>query len=112
MTPAGRCATSARREGLMGDHFSFDELDVFTAGTVGPPGQRIFYLQARHGLASVTLRCEKQQVAALGRYLADLLSDLPDPDDVPIAGQLQLEEPVDDAWTVGPIGVAYDGGLD
>ena len=96
----------------MGDHFSFDELDVFTAGTVGPPGQRVFYLQARHGAVCVTLRCEKQQVAALGRYLADLLSDLPDPEDVPGAGQLQLAEPTDDAWTVGPIGVAYDGGLD
>jgi uncharacterized repeat protein (TIGR03847 family) len=94
----------------MGDHFSFDELDVFTAGTVGPPGQRIFYLQARHGLVSVTLRCE-QQVAALGRYLADLLS-ISRPRRCPHRRPAQLEEPVDDAWTIGPIGVAYDGGLD
>jgi uncharacterized repeat protein (TIGR03847 family) len=96
----------------MGDDFSFDELDVFTPGTVGPPGQRIFYLQVRHATVSVTFRCEKQQVAALGRYLADLLSDLPDPDDVPLATDLQLVEPVQDAWIVGPIGVAYDSDLD
>ena len=96
----------------MGDQFSFDDLDVFTTGTVGPPGHRVFYLQARYGTGSVTLRCEKQQVAALGRYLADLLSDLPDPDDIPAAAQLELQEPATDAWTVGPIGVAYDGGLD
>jgi uncharacterized repeat protein (TIGR03847 family) len=96
----------------MGEQFNFDELDVFTTGTVGPPGQRIFYLQARHGTALAKLRCEKQQVAALGRYLADLLSDLPDPDDVPVPGVLDLDESAVDAWTVGPIGVAYDGSVD
>ena len=28
--------------------------DVFTAGTIGPPGQRIFYFQARDGDTVVT----------------------------------------------------------
>ena len=82
----------------MGDQFSFDDLDVFTAGTVGPPGQRAFYLQARHGTESVTLRCEKQQVAALGRYLADLLSDLPDPDDASVNVQQRFAESVERAF--------------
>ena len=36
----------------------------FTAGTVGPPGQRVFYLQAGAAAQLVTLRCEKQQVGA------------------------------------------------
>ena len=29
--------------------FDLPAPDVFTAGTVGPPGQRVFYLQARDG---------------------------------------------------------------
>ena len=49
---------------------------MFTAGTVGPPGQRVFYFQARDGDTVVTLRCEKQQVAALAEYFAGLLDDL------------------------------------
>jgi uncharacterized repeat protein (TIGR03847 family) len=82
--------------------------DVFTAGTVGEPGQRVFYFQARDGETMVTLRCEKQQVAALAEYLDGLLEDLePAPYGI-AAGDLQLAEPFDEGWTVGPIGVAYD----
>ena len=40
------------------------------------PGQRVFYLQARDGELVVTVRCEKQQVAALAEYFAGLLDDL------------------------------------
>jgi uncharacterized repeat protein (TIGR03847 family) len=82
--------------------------DVFTAGTVGPPGQRVFYFQAKDGPTVVTLRCEKQQVAALAEYFDGLLDDLePTPYGL-AAGDLQLIEPFEEGWTVGPIGVAYD----
>jgi uncharacterized repeat protein (TIGR03847 family) len=82
--------------------------DVFTAGTVGPPGQRVFYFQARDGDVAVTVRCEKQQVAALADYFAGLLEDLePAPYGI-AASDLTLVEPFEESWTVGPIGVAYD----
>jgi uncharacterized repeat protein (TIGR03847 family) len=82
--------------------------DVFTAGTVGEPGQRVFYFQARDGDTLVTLRCEKQQVAALAEYFDGLLNDLePTPYGI-AAGDLRLTEPFEEGWTVGPIGVAYD----
>jgi uncharacterized repeat protein (TIGR03847 family) len=82
--------------------------EVFTAGTVGPPGQRVFYFQARDGDTQVTLRCEKQQVAALAEYFDGLLNDLePTPYGI-AAGDLRLSEPFEEIWTVGPIGVAYD----
>ena len=45
----------------------------FTAGAVGPPGQRVFYLQAGAAGELVSLRCEKQQVGALGEYLDRIL---------------------------------------
>jgi uncharacterized repeat protein (TIGR03847 family) len=82
--------------------------DVFTAGTVGPPGQRVFFFQARHGHTVVTVRCEKQQVAALAEYFDGLLDDLePAPYGI-AAGDLELAEPFEEGWTVGPIAVAYD----
>jgi uncharacterized repeat protein (TIGR03847 family) len=88
--------------------FDLPTPDVFTAGTVGPPGQRVFYFQARDDALVVTVRCEKQQVAALADYFAGLLDDL-EPAPYGLAGgDLALHEPFDEIWTVGPIGVAYD----
>jgi len=83
---------------------------VFTAGTVGPPGQRVFYLQAGDGGSVRSVRLEKQQVSALAEYLAGMLHDLPAPADVPPAPR--LVEPVAADWVVGNIGVAYDNELD
>ena len=51
--------------------------DHFTAGTVGPPGQRTFFLQARDEATLLTLKVEKEQVAALAEYLAGLLARMP-----------------------------------
>lgn len=88
--------------------FDLPSPDVFTAGAVGPPGRRTFYLQARDGDLVVTLKCEKQQVAALAEYFDGLLDDL-EPVPTVVAGPDQsLVEPVVAVWTVGPIGVAYD----
>lgn len=88
----------------------FDEPSGFTAGTVGPPGQRVFYLQAQdHGVVA-SVRLEKEQVSALAEYLAGMLHDLPAPSDVPPAPE--LVEPVVPEWTVGNIGVAYDNDRD
>jgi uncharacterized repeat protein (TIGR03847 family) len=88
--------------------FDLPDPDVFTAGTVGPPGQRAFYLQARDGDLVITVRCEKQQVAALADYFEGLLDDLEPAPFSPVTADLDLVEPVQELWTVGPIGVAYD----
>ena len=67
----------------MSESFDLAEVGVFTAGAIGPPGQRTFYLQARTGASSVAWKVEKQQVAALGEFLQRMLADLPQPVDVP-----------------------------
>lgn len=88
--------------------FELNDPEVFTAGTVGPPGQRVFFLQVRDGSLVVSMRCEKQQVAALADYFDGLLDDL-EPSHHPSAPRdLALVEPILPIWTVGPIGVAYD----
>src|SRR5687767_3856102 len=88
----------------------FVDLDRFTTGAIGPPGERVFYLQASAGPIQLTLRLEKQQVAVLAQYLAGLLADLPPVADVPT--DLELLEPVEEAWIVGEIAVAVDEALD
>lgn len=91
----------------MSDSFDFASPDLFTAGTIGAPGQRVFFLQARQDDALVTLKCEKEQVRALAEYLGRLLERLSAASTAG-GGDLALVEPVTPAWIVGSIGVGYD----
>jgi uncharacterized repeat protein (TIGR03847 family) len=92
----------------MGESFDLPEPDRFTAGTVGPPGQRVFFLQASALGHVVTLRLEKAQVAALAEYLASVLADLPTPEPESLPEELELVQPVVAEWVVGQIGVVFD----
>jgi uncharacterized repeat protein (TIGR03847 family) len=89
-----------------GESFEFDRVDAFVPGALGEPGQRVFYLQARAGERVVSLRCEKQQVGMLGRYLTQLAEAIgPTEPDRDIVG---LIEPVTEQWTVGQLSVGVD----
>jgi uncharacterized repeat protein (TIGR03847 family) len=92
------------------ESFEVSDASRITIGTVGEPGQRIFYLQARDEHRLVSLKLEKQQAAALGQLLGDLLSDLPAPGQLPT--ELSLEEPVESEWPVGTMQLAYDSDAD
>ncbi|MEA2843698.1 MAG: hypothetical protein QOJ69_1369 [Actinomycetota bacterium] len=94
----------------MSASFELSDVARLTVGTEGPPGKRIFYLQAATSAQVVTLRLEKTQVAALVAYLSALLSDLPTPTDLPT--EMDLVEPVLAEWVVGSLGVTYDEGRD
>src|SRR5919202_613933 len=74
----------------MSSSFDLESVDHLTTGTVGPPGERVFFLQARAGEMVVSLQLEKTQVAALIRYLGTMLADLP-----PL-GELPTEMNVDE----------------
>lgn len=100
---------------MTGDRSSFElpYPDRFTAGTVGEPGRRMFFLQAEGDGHLVTLKCEKQQVGALAEYLAGLLADLPLPADEEVdATTVDFVEPPGVEWIVGRMGVAWDQGDD
>jgi uncharacterized repeat protein (TIGR03847 family) len=91
----------------MSESFDFDEPDHITAGASGPPGRRVFFLQARQSGRIVSLRLEKQQVAALCEYLGGILADL-----AAVTGDLpedvELIEPAVGEWVVGALAVAYE----
>lgn len=94
----------------MSASFDLERPDHFTAGAVGPPGERVFYLQAREAEQVVTLKCEKEQVRALGDYLASLLQKMPEP--ATTGADAELLEPLDAAWDVASLGVGYDKAKD
>ena len=72
----------------------------------------VFYLQARRGGTRVTIRCEKQQAAAIAQYLRRVLNDLPDPTDKPMPAAMELAAPVEAAFVLGPVGLGYDRASD
>ncbi len=93
--------------------FSFDQPDQFVCGTVGQPGQRTFFLQARQGDRVVSVALEKVQVAALAERVATLLLSLRsgglDMNDQPIAPPPPLREPVVEQFRVGTLRLGWDG---
>ena len=85
-------------------------VDALVAGTEGPPGRRVFYLQGRKDGLLVTLQMEKEQVALLATSIANLLQDIedlpePDPASVPMA---ELEHPLEPLFAVTQMGLGYE----
>ena len=91
----------------MSQSFDFEQPDFFTAGAIGKPGERVFYLQAREQGSLVTLKCEKGQVKSLGDYLAGLITKLGAPKGK-VPTQMDLLDFAEPAWIVATLGVGYD----
>lgn len=95
--------------------FSFDPPDRFTAGTVGQPGHRTFFLQARSGVRVVSVVVEKEQVAALAERLGQLLDEVRHRgEDVPLELPAEaqdvapLDEPLVEQFRVGTMILTWD----
>jgi len=56
--------------------FEFAEPERVVVGTVGPPGEREFFIQARQGRRLVTVAIEKSQARVLAEGLDRLLDEL------------------------------------
>jgi uncharacterized repeat protein (TIGR03847 family) len=92
----------------MTERVVMSEVDAFTTGAIGQPGQRTFYVQARAGRRAVSVKCEKQQVALLGQYLQGMLADLPPASDQPLPSSLELREPVEATFVLGGFALGID----
>ncbi|MEI8022832.1 MAG: DUF3090 domain-containing protein [Actinomycetota bacterium] len=92
----------------MSSFFEFDTTDTFTTGALGEPGQRTFVLQVRADGQRITIKCEKEQVAAMSEYLRKLLADAPDVSQRPIEDAMQLSMPIEPEFVLGTVGLAYD----
>ncbi len=90
----------------MNQSFEFREVTHFTAGAVGDPGERVFYLQVGDATSVVAVKLEKQQVKALAQFLKGVLDDLPSP--TKTAQPVELQQPALSEWTVGQIAVGID----
>ena len=92
----------------MSAYFESDDIDAFTTAAIGEPGSRTFYLQIRSQGRHITMKCEKQQVAALSQYIRQLLADAPDVKERPLDDAMQMSTPNEVEFVVGTVGIAYD----
>lgn len=88
----------------------FDPVRRFVAGTVGPPGQRVFFLQAAGAPGLVTISVEKGQVAILGERLGELLDRVGADEAAAPVDNDPLSAPIEDEFRVTAIGLAWDAG--
>lgn len=96
----------------MNDPLEMEDVDAFTTGAIGQPGQRTFYLQVRKGREVMTFKCEKQQVAVLASSIGRLLEDLPVPTEAPLPTAMELVEPLAPQFVVGQMVLGYDIDID
>lgn len=96
----------------------FDWPDRFVVGTVGAPGQRTFFLQARSAEDLVSVALEKEQSAALAERIEDVLDELMNTDGNPFSipadtppeldDHEPLEQPVAEQFRAGLMSLGWD----
>jgi uncharacterized repeat protein (TIGR03847 family) len=99
----------------------YDAPDRFVAGTVGQPGERTFFLQAREGNRITSVACEKQQVSVLAEHLDRVLDevlrrssgqvDVP-PATTSAADTQPLDAPITEEFRVGTMTIAWDPSIE
>ncbi|MGH2723766.1 MAG: DUF3090 family protein [Actinomycetota bacterium] len=86
-----------------------DPVDRITAGAVGEPGRRVFYLQGRQEDRLVTLLVEKQQVELLAASLVEILARAGKATGEGLQEDaMDLEQPVVPEWRAGRLSIGYD----
>jgi uncharacterized repeat protein (TIGR03847 family) len=97
---------------MSGQIHLFDPAERFVAGTVGVPGERTFFLQARKGSRLLSVSLEKAQVAALADRIQQILREVRNSEPLTLFERVErddqpLESPIDEEFRVGVIGIAY-----
>jgi uncharacterized repeat protein (TIGR03847 family) len=98
--------------------FSFDPPERLVIGTVGQPGERTFFLQARGGGQLTSVVLEKMQVAILATRLEELLDEIvrasggtaPVPAVAPVElnDTAPLDQPILEEFRVGALSLGWD----
>jgi uncharacterized repeat protein (TIGR03847 family) len=95
---------------------AYRDPDRFVVGTVGQPGERTFFLQARQGNALTSVALEKLQVAALADRIDQLLDqaiesgaeDVPADASTTFPDSAPLDAPITEEFRVGAMALGWD----
>jgi uncharacterized repeat protein (TIGR03847 family) len=99
--------------------YDYDPPDRFVAGTVGQPGSRTFFLQARRGSRVTSVALEKAQVSVLAERVDELLDEVlrrtGGSAPVPALATADSEDndpldaPIEEEFRVGTMSLGWDG---
>jgi len=97
--------------------YELNPVQAITAGAVGEPGHRVFYIQARTLDEIVTLIVEKEQVQMLARGVYQFLDEIdgkfpdkPESEEQAVGPlDLELRGPFEPNFRVAQMGLGYDG---
>lgn len=91
----------------------FDNPERFVVGTVGQPGERTFFLQAKSANRLVSVALEKQQVNLLADRMTELLDQVSKLENLQIVNQAPadlepLDNPIEEEMRVGTIALGWN----
>lgn len=91
----------------------FDPPERCVAGTVGPPGERTFFLQAGGEGRVVSVSLEKEQVRLLGESLIEMLDEIAGEEGSESSAEryvdkAPLDTPIEDDFRVQRLSVAWE----
>ena len=99
--------------------YDYDPPERFVAGTVGQPGSRTFFLQARTGARLTSVALEKAQVSVLAERVDELLDEVlrrtggsapvPALATADSEDNRPLDTPIEEEFRVGTMSLAWDG---
>lgn len=100
---------------MAGEVIEMHPVSRITIEAIGPPGQRVFLLQASQGTETITLKIEKEQAQVLAHSIDQLLDEVSKrfPRSIskmeePLASELMLRDPIEPLFPVGQMGLGYD----
>ena len=105
---------------MPGQHIELQHVTRITIDAVGPPGRRVFLLQASDALDTITLKLEKEQARALAYKAQELLEAIEeqffanraDPEAGAPTPDLLLSGPLEPLFAIGQMGLGYDSQRD
>ena len=92
---------------------SFTNPDRCVAGTIGAPGERAFFIQARSENRVISVAVEKAQVQAVANRLELMIAEVRKANPLVVietlpADDAPLDTPVDEEFQVGAISLAWN----
>jgi uncharacterized repeat protein (TIGR03847 family) len=103
----------------MAHQIELNPVSHLTIGTVGSPGNRVFYLQGGRGSQTISLKIEKEQASMLASSVESFLEELeqkhPSPmreADESILQDMRLREPIEELFRVGNMGLGFNESAD
>ena len=103
----------------MAKEIDLNPVTHITTDAIGPPGQRVFYIQAQQNTRTLTVIVEKFQIQSLAvgveQFLGEIHEKFPNLKDASsdyVEASMHINPPVDPLFRAGELALGYDADTD